>query len=298
MDAGTERIYGLRELTRILNLTPRRLGQLRRLDLLKDASGYTFRDLLAARAASALLDAGASVRQIRSALAALRRDDPTLAHPLSEVRFLVEDGRLLAQSDRVRFDPRTGQTVLALDAGSLTEAAAATLPTGMVRPLEPPTEQAETWFERASEWDADPAQWKDALEAYQRVVTLDPSYAAAWNNLGLLLHRMGHYDEARAAYDTAVAKDPSCAEAAYNLGSLAEDQGDVEGGIAQYRRALEVSPDYADAHFNLAAALARSGRAGEAAVHWQRYLLLDSGSPWAKIARAHLEIADPSGRPE
>ena len=293
-----ERIYGLRELTRILNLTPRRLGQLRRLDLMKDAGGYTFRDLLAARAASALLDAGASVRQIRQALAAMRRQDPSLEQPLTEMRFLVEDGRLLAQSDRVRFDPRTGQTVLGLDPGSLTEAAAATLVTGMVRPLEPPSEQAETWFERASEWDADPAQWKDALEAYQRVVTLDPSYAAAWNNLGLLLHRMGRYDEARAAYDTAVVRDPTCAEAAYNLGSLAEDQGDVELGIAHYRRALEVSPDYADAHFNLAAALARTGRGPDAVVHWQRYLLLDSGSPWAKIARAHLEFVEPPGRGE
>ena len=298
MDAGAELIYGLRELTRILNLTPRRLGQLRRLDLMKDAAGYTFRDLLDARAASALLDAGASVRQIRQALTALRRQDPSLEQPLSEMRLLVEDGRLLAQSDRVRFDPRTGQTVLGLDPGSLTEAAAATLVTGMVRPLEPPSEQAETWFERASEWDADPAQWKDALEAYQRVVTLDPSYAAAWNNLGLLLHRMGRYDEARQAYDTAVARDPSCAEAAYNLGSLAEDRGDVEAGIAHYRRALEVSPDYADAHFNLAAALARTGRGGDAVAHWQRYLLLDSGSPWAKIARAHLDLAEPPGRGE
>ncbi|HEY3188466.1 MAG TPA: tetratricopeptide repeat protein, partial [Solirubrobacteraceae bacterium] len=119
-----------------------------------------------------------------------------------------------------------------------------------------------------------------------------------WNNLGLLLHRMGRYDEARAAYDTAVARDPTCAEAAYNLGSLAEDQGDVELGIAHYRRALEVSPDYADAHFNLAAALARTGRGPAAVVHWQRYLLLDSGSPWAKIARAHLEFVEPPGRGE
>jgi tetratricopeptide (TPR) repeat protein len=298
MEPSTERIYGLRELTRILNLTPRRLGQLRRLDLLKDAAGYTFRDLLAARAASSLLDAGASVRQIREALAALRRQDPTLEHPLAEVRFVVHEGRLLVQSDRVRFDPRTGQTVLALDTGSLTEAAAATLVTGLVRPLEPPAQQAETWFERASEWDADPAQWKDAIDAYRRVVAIDPSYAAAWNNLGLLLHRMGRYDEAREAYDTAVAQDPECAEAAYNLGSLAEDQGDVEAAVAHYRRALDVSPDYADAHFNLAAALARSGHGADAVMHWQRYLQLDSGSPWAKIARAHLELADPPGRPE
>src|SRR5713101_8693390 len=105
-----ERIYGVRELTRILTLTPRRAGQLRRLELLRGDSGYTFRDLLALRAASALLEAGATVRQIRQALVALRRQDPEIEHPLAEVRLAVDGGRLIAQSDRVRFDPRTGQT--------------------------------------------------------------------------------------------------------------------------------------------------------------------------------------------
>jgi len=290
-----QRVYGLRELTRILSLTPRRAAQLRRLELLRRDSGYTFRDLLALRAASALLDAGASVRQIKDALQALRRQDPDLQDPLSEVRFVMDGGRLLAQSDRVRFDPRTGQTVLALDAGSLTKDAAATLVTGLVRPLQPPSSQAETWFDRASEWDADPARWEDALDAYRRVVALDPTYAAAWNNLGLLLHRMGQYEEARRAYGRALEQDPRCAEAAYNLGSLDEDCGDVEQAIVHYRRALHLSPDYADAHFNLAAALARAGRNAEAVRHWQRYLDLDSGSPWARIARAHLEVVEPPG---
>jgi len=27
--------------------------------------------------------------------------------------------------------------------------------------------------------------------------------------------------------------------------------------------------------------------------HWQRYLELDAGSPWARIARAHLEVVEP-----
>src|SRR5439155_113300 len=119
----------------------------------------------------------------------------------------------------VRFDPRTGQTVLDLDASNLEKAAEATLVTGLVRPMAPPSEQAETWFERASEWDADPAQWDDAIDAYRRVVAIDPTYAAAWNNLGLLLHRMGRYDEARASYDRALGEVEDCAEAAYNLGS-------------------------------------------------------------------------------
>jgi tetratricopeptide (TPR) repeat protein len=288
----TERIYGLRELTRILTLTPRRAAQLRRLDLLHGKSGYTFRELLALRAAAALLDAGASVRQIRDALDALRRKDPTLRQPLVERRLVLDGSRLLVESDRVRFDPHTGQTVLDLDAGHLETAARATLVTGLVRPLQPPVEQAETWFERASEWDADPAQWEDAIDAYRRVVAIDPGYAAAWNNLGLLLHRLGRYDEARDAYTAALAASATCAEAAYNLGSLSEDTGDVEEAIRCYRRALEVAPDYADAHFNLAGALARAGRADEAVAHWQRYLDLDAGSPWARIARAHLEVVD------
>jgi tetratricopeptide (TPR) repeat protein len=288
----TERIYGLRELTRILTLTPRRAAQLRRLDLLHGQARYSFRELLALRAAAALLDAGASVRQIRQTVDTLRRQHPEVQQPLTEMRLVLDGDRLLVQSDRVRFDPRTGQTVLDLDAGNLEKTAEAALVTGLVRPLQPPVEQAETWFERASEWDADPAQWDDAIDAYRRVVVIDPTYAAAWNNLGLLLHRMGRYDEARVSYDKALTSMEQCAEAAYNLGSLNEDTGDISAAIDCYRRALEVSPDYADAHFNLAGALARAGRGDEAVRHWQRYLELDAGSPWARIARAHLDVVE------
>src|SRR5438445_623086 len=145
-----ERIYGVRELTRILTLTPKRAAQLRRLELLRGESGYTFRDLLAMRAASALLAAGSAGKH-----------------------------------------------------------------------------------------------------------------------------------------------DPRCCEAEYNLGSLHEDRGLIEEAIADYREALEISPDYADAHFNLAGALARAERGQEAIEHWQRYLELDAGSPWARIARAHLELVEP-----
>jgi tetratricopeptide (TPR) repeat protein len=293
VDRSAERIYGFREVVRILGLGPKRTAQLSRLDLLRGDAGYTFRDLLALRAASALLDAGASVRQIRQALTSLKQLDKRIESPLAELRLFVDGQRLVAQSDRVRFDPRTGQTVLDLDAGGLQEAADATLQTGLVRPLAPPAEQAEAWFDRATEWEADPAQWEDAVDAYRRVVAVDPTYAAAWNNLGLLLHRMGRYDEARGAYVSALEQDATLCEAAYNLGSLWEDLSDVEQAIRHYRLALELAPDYADAHFNVAAALARAGRGDEAGRHWQRYLELDSSSPWARIARAHLELVEP-----
>ena len=290
--AQAERIFGVREVTRLLGLTPKRAAQLRRLGVLSAGGGCTFRALVAIRAASALLDSGATVRQIRQALDALRRQEPGLGSPLAETRLVVEGSRVLAQTDRVRFDPRTGQTVLALDVGGLEKEAAATLTMGLVRPLVPPAAQAETWFDRAAQWDADPAHWEDAIEAYQRVVAVEPSYAAAWNNLGLLHHRMGQYTEAQEAYEAALRAQPTCAEAAYNLGSLCEDLGELPASIRYYLRALELSPDYPDAHFNLAGVLGKSGRGREAVPHWRRYLELDAESPWARIARSHLELVD------
>jgi len=287
--AQPERIFGLREVIRLLGLTARRAAQLRRLGVLRAGGGYTFRDLVAIRVAGELLDSGATVRQIRQSLDALKRQDPDMASPLAEVRLVVDGQRVLAQTDRVRFDPRTGQTVLALDVGGLEKEAAATLAMGLVRPLAPPTAQAETWFERASSWDEDPAHWDDAIEAYRTVVAVDPSYAAAWNNLGLLHHRMGHYPEAQDAYEAALRAEPTCVEAAYNLGSLLEDLGELPASARYYRMALELSPDYADAHFNLAGVLGKSGRDREAHGHWRRYLQLDADSPWARIARSHLE---------
>ena len=289
----TERIFGVREVTRLLGLTAKRASQLRRLGVLAAGGGYTFRDVVAIRAASELLDSGATVRQIRQTLDALRRQAPG-ASPLAEMRLVVEGQQVLAQTDRVRFDPRTGQTVLALDVSSLEKAAAATLAMGLVRPLAPPAAQAEMWFERASQWDADPAHWEDSIDAYQRVVAIDPGYAAAWNNLGLLHHRMGQYAEAQEAYEAALRADPKCAEAAYNLGSLFEDLGELPASIRQYRMALELAPDYADAHFNLAGVLGKAGRTQEAREHWRRYLQLDAESPWARIARSHLELVDDS----
>ncbi|HEV8438474.1 MAG TPA: tetratricopeptide repeat protein [Methylomirabilota bacterium] len=294
MTASTpERIFTPRELTRLLRLTPKRLTQLRRLGVLRDDSGgYRFRELVAARAAAALLERGASVRQVREALEGARRLAPDAAEPLSELRIHIERNRVVVEQDRLRFDPRTGQALLDFEIGQLEKETRESLLTGRVRPMIPPSQAAELWFTRASEWDGDPARWESAVEAYERVVAIDPGYAAAWNNLGLLEHRMGRYARAENCYRTALEADASCCQPAFNLGSLHEDLGDLGAAIGWYRRALEMQPDYADAHFNLAGVLAKTGQNDSAARHWRRYLELDLGSPWAQLARSYLEGLD------
>lgn len=49
--------------------------------------------------------------------------------------------------------------------------------------------------------------WKEATYRWERAAELDPTYAAAWNNLAVAYEHEGKFDEARKAYEKAVALD-------------------------------------------------------------------------------------------
>jgi Flp pilus assembly protein TadD len=50
--------------------------------------------------------------------------------------------------------------------------------------------------------------WKEALFWWEKAAEIDPTYAAAWNNLGIGYEHEGRFDDARKAYEKAVALDP------------------------------------------------------------------------------------------
>jgi len=50
--------------------------------------------------------------------------------------------------------------------------------------------------------------WKEATYRWEKAVELDPTYAAAWNNLGIAYEHEGRFEDARKAYEKAVALDP------------------------------------------------------------------------------------------
>lgn len=51
--------------------------------------------------------------------------------------------------------------------------------------------------------------WKEALYRWQRAVEIDPTYAAAYNNLAIAYEHEGKFEEARKAYEKAVELDPT-----------------------------------------------------------------------------------------
>jgi Tfp pilus assembly protein PilF len=51
--------------------------------------------------------------------------------------------------------------------------------------------------------------WKEALYRWQRAVEIDPTYAAAYNNLAIGYEHDGKFDEARKAYEKALEIEPN-----------------------------------------------------------------------------------------
>jgi Tfp pilus assembly protein PilF len=50
--------------------------------------------------------------------------------------------------------------------------------------------------------------WKEATYRWEKAVQLDPTYAAAWNNLAIGYEHEGRFEQARQAYEKAVTLDP------------------------------------------------------------------------------------------
>ena len=50
--------------------------------------------------------------------------------------------------------------------------------------------------------------WNEALYRWQKAVELDPSYAAAWNNLAIAYEHEGKFEDAKKAYEKAIQLDP------------------------------------------------------------------------------------------
>lgn len=50
--------------------------------------------------------------------------------------------------------------------------------------------------------------WREATYRFEKAVEIDPTYPAAWNNLGIAYEEQGKLDDANKAYSKAVELDP------------------------------------------------------------------------------------------
>ena len=59
--------------------------------------------------------------------------------------------------------------------------------------------------------------WREAIYRWEKAVELDPTYAAAFNDLAIAYEHEGQLDKARKAYEKATELDPNNAEIRQNF---------------------------------------------------------------------------------
>jgi tetratricopeptide (TPR) repeat protein len=291
-------LYSTAQVSRLLRIPEGRLRWWRRCGLVVPGGReggrklYTFNDLVSLKAAKELTDLGHGAKKIRKVINALAADLGSVRDPLIKLRVYGNDRRLVIDQEGCDVDAETGQLLIDFRVSPIAEAADRTVafdPSGRSAGEEM---SAYGWFEKGCDLEADPQRLNEAEDAFRRALELDGSLAAAATNLGNLLFRRGNSREAEKHYRKAIQADPDQPQAYYNLGFLKLDGGRADLAIVFFQKTLTLDPTFSDARFNLAVALEQEGRLDEARREFGRFLRMDPTSPWARVARLHLERID------
>jgi len=277
--------YSRADVRRKFGLSERQLRSWEKRELISPADSYSFSDLIALQTLIKLRENRIQAPTIGRAMESLRRKLDGVKQPLSELRIVSDGRRIAVHVGGQRMEALTGQTLFDFEASEI--GGIMSFPDR--KQAANRSREAEVWFQRGLELEESGAPVEDAVEAYRKVLELNPTAAGALVNLGTIYYRQRKFAEAEKYYLRSISADPSYPLAEFNLGNLYDEQGRLDEALEHYRRALGLNPGYADAHFNLALLCERTGDALKAVHHWKVYLKLDSTGQWAEIARRQLE---------
>jgi serine/threonine protein kinase/Tfp pilus assembly protein PilF len=116
---------------------------------------------------------------------------------------------------------------------------------------------------------------KDAIDAYQESMRLNPDYPEAHYNYGNALFKMKRLDEAIMQYNVAIeSKLPDVHQAYFALGIGFRTMGQLDKAIDAYNEAIRVNPNYAEAYTNRGNCFANQGRPARAEADYRESIRL------------------------
>jgi Flp pilus assembly protein TadD len=130
----------------------------------------------------------------------------------------------------------------------------------------------------------------DAEKFLKAAISLDPGYAEAHSNLGVLNYRRGTLEAAARCFERTLALTPDSAAALNNLGAVLVRLGRLDEAEALLRRAAQLEPGNADAASNLGQTLILKGRFDEARSELDRAIALKPRFPEALVSRGRLAM--------
>lgn len=132
--------------------------------------------------------------------------------------------------------------------------------------------------------------YEQACVCYEKLLAIAPNYrvAAAFNNYGNALSKLGKEDQAVKQYIRALEIDEKSVEARANLGELLCIQGKLEEGLEQIKKAIQIDPNDTRLYHLLGNISARAGKLNEAAEYFEKMLEIDPNSEIGHINLANI----------
>ena len=277
--------YSRQDVLRILQISSRQLLGWEKAGLIPSQQTYSFQDLGQLRTLRALREEDVPAASIRHSIVAMKAV-AGMSNPLVEAS-LVRAGarRLVFRCDGAVVDPIRRQ--LLFDFERYEHPATSLTGSMLSLPSLPAVAGVQHLFHSAVQAE-ELGEKNRAIALYEQILRRDPSYAAAYINLGTIYFHLRRYGRAEELYRRATEIDPGYVLAFFDLGNVLDELNRPDESIEAYQRAVELVPRYADAHYNLALAFERKGDCRSALRHWQSYVRLDRSGPWADHARSQV----------
>ena len=89
------------------------------------------------------------------------------------------------------------------------------------------------------------------IDQAENLLTYYPNAIVLWNIIGIASAQLSHFDKAVGSFEKIISLSPTQASAYYNLGNVFKDQAKFNDAIEAFTKALELKPDYEEASNNL-----------------------------------------------
>jgi Flp pilus assembly protein TadD len=189
-----------------------------------------------------------------------------------ELHPSAEGARIVAESlKQILADPDVGRTPLASkiprSAKSDAEAVAAAKTLGQAKP-----NYARVHNRKGTEL-LKQGKLAEAMVEFKKAIEADPTYAGAYNNLGIAYERLGN-EEAQAQYEKAIQLMPDFTHAHFNLARLLMRKKQSEAAVVELKKTIQIDPNHVGALNMLGMALGRQQKFNEAQSHLERAVRL------------------------
>jgi tetratricopeptide (TPR) repeat protein len=129
-----------------------------------------------------------------------------------------------------------------------------------------------------------------AFNSYEKAIKINPGYEKGYNNLGILLLLKDRYGEALEAFQKALAINSNNIESHINLGILFKKSGRLEKAIESYQTALSIDPLHRETHYNIALLHEQIGNFETAINHYQQFIQLSLKSHPELVTRVQRHL--------